>query len=155
MHSRIYQVSTKPISKEEYIGDFDIPEWFVGSIADYTSVMTDRKGDIENLASCLERVSSFNDEDLSLTFNEDVTPYFAGLYDEFIKAANELVKTSFEQFAHNSLWPILYNLQAAYNDKYDVYIYDENGFLHTLSEFMRELKGGETYYFGATIDYHY
>ena len=35
MHSRIFQVSSKPISQEDYLTEDDIPESFFNTTADY------------------------------------------------------------------------------------------------------------------------
>ena len=38
MHSRIFQVSEKPIDKADYIGESDYwDHWFTNSVADYVS----------------------------------------------------------------------------------------------------------------------
>ena len=58
MHSRIIEISEKPIASKEHMKESSIPEWFCESIADYIDDDTDRENDIEWLLQQLNGVAT-------------------------------------------------------------------------------------------------
>ena len=55
MHSRIYQISTNPIHKDDYIDESNYYDhWFTNSVADYVNGDTNRADDIKRLKSCYD-----------------------------------------------------------------------------------------------------
>ena len=155
MHSRIFQIGKEPLTKEEYIVSSSIPEWFTYSVADYIDDDCNRESDIDWLMSAaLGGVASVDGD--KLVFH-DTSRYFEGKYEAFIKAAEQLTKTSFDNFLSCcAVRAVLFNLKEAYNDRYGFYVYNsDDDSLDTLDDFMRSVKDGETYYIGGVIDYHY
>lgn len=154
MHSRIFQIEKELVQEDEYIISADIPEWFTNSLADYVDGDCDREDDIDWLMTC--SIGNFTVRDGNkLTFTSDVSGYFKDKYEAFIKASQELNKVSFDDFVSDrGIYSILYNLKEAYNDKYSFYVYSDWE-LHTLDEWLRQVKPGETYYIGGVIDYHF
>ena len=45
MHSRIFQIEDKPVSKEDRICSETIPDWFTSSIADYVDDINEQYRD--------------------------------------------------------------------------------------------------------------
>lgn len=154
MHSRIFQIEKEALSEEEYIDSNSIPEWFTNSVGDYTSDACSREDDIDWLmATALGDVATIDGG--KLTFSSDVRRYFKDKHEAFIKAAEKLSETSFEDFVHNySVDSVLFNLKKAYSDRYGFYVYSDDGFLDTLDNFMRQVKDGEIYFIGGVVDYH-
>lgn len=85
MHSRIFQLTTTPLDKEEYISEWDFTEHpFVGSIADYVSDDCIREEDIEWLK---ERAKGYRVE-------TDDRGAFLEVYSK-----EEYFKTAYERFS--------------------------------------------------------
>ena len=153
MHSRIYQITRNPVDEDVRLCSNDIPEWFYTSIADYVDDECNRDGDIEWLSRSLKDVASINGD--KITFASDISAYFEKKYEAFIKAANELAATPFENFASYKDSAIIRELNSAYSDEYGFYVYDDDEYLDTIENFMRGVNGGETYYVGGIVDYHF
>lgn len=153
-HSRIFELSTEPITKDEYVTESTFYDGFVGSVADYVDGNTDREEDIKWLLYVVEGYGvTYNKENQSIIFNEDFKlNYFKEKFESFKIAAHNI---TFEQFAGvNSMGLGIYTLKNYIEDKYGFYIY-KDGLWSTLDSFVRDLKEGVTYYIGAIIDYHY
>ncbi len=154
MHSRIFQIEKEVVPEDEYIISADIPEWFTNSLADYVDDDCDREDDIDWLMTCSIGNFAARDGD-KLTFTSDTRGYFKDKHEAFIKAAQKLTEVPFEAFVDDyGVYSIFYNLKEAYNDKHSFYVYSD-GYLHTMDEWMRQVKPGETYYLGGVIDYHF
>ncbi len=154
MHSRIFQIEREALTEDEYIDSDSIPEWFTNSVADYTSDDCSREDDIDWLMSvALGNIATVDGN--KLTFSSDVRRYFKEKHEAFIKAAEKLSETTFEDFVSSySVDSVLFNLKEAYNDRYGFYVYSDDGFLDTMDNFMRQVKDGETYFIGGIVDYH-
>lgn len=154
MHSRIFQIEKEVVPEEERIDSDCIPEWFTNSVADYTSDDCSREDDIDWLMTAALGDIATVDGD-KLTFSSDVRRYFKEKHEAFIKAAEKLSGTTFEDFvSSHSVDSTLFNLREAYSDRYGFYVYCDGGFLDTLDNFMRLVKDGETYFIGGVVDYH-
>ena len=155
MHSRIFQLERKALTEDDYIDSGSIPEWFTNSIADYTSDACSREHDIGWLMT--DGIGDIATVDGNkLTFSSDVRKYFREKYETFIKAAEKLLKTTFDDFV--SGYPVesaFFILRDAFNDRYGFYVYSDDGFFDTLDNFMHRVKGGETYFIGGIVDYHF
>lgn len=154
MHSRIFQIEKEALTEEEYIDSDSIPEWFTNSIADYTSDDFSREDDIDWLMTAALGSIATADGD-KLTFSSDVRRYFKEKHEAFIKAAEKLSTTTFDDFVSSySVDSVLFNLREAYSDRYGFYVYSDDGSIDTLDNFMRQVKDGETYFIGGVVDYH-
>lgn len=154
MHSRIFQIEKEVVPEEERIDSDCVPEWFTNSVADYTSDDCSREDDIDWLMTAALGDIATVDGD-KLTFSSDVRRYFKEKHEAFIKAAEKLSGTTFEDFvSSHSVDSALFNLREAYSDRYGFYVYCDDGFLDTLDNFMRLVKDGETYFIGGVVDYH-
>lgn len=154
MHSRIFQIEKEALTEEKYIDSDSIPEWFTNSIADYTSDDCRREDGIDWLmTAALGSIASVDGD--KLTFSSDVRRYFKEKHEAFIKAAEKLSTTTFDDFVSSySVDSVLFNLREAYSDRYGFYVYSDDGSLDTLNNFMRQVKDGETYFIGGVVDYH-
>lgn len=154
MHSRIFQIEREAMTEDEYIDSDSIPEWFTNSVADYTSDACSRENDIDWLmVAALGNIATIDGD--KLTFSSDVRRYFKEKHEAFIKAAEKLSTTTFDDFVSSySVDSVLFNLREAYSDRYGFYVYSDDGFLDTLDNFMRQVKDGETYFIGGVVDYH-
>lgn len=163
MHGRIFQISTKPIHKDDYIEeDRYYDHWFVGSIANYVNGDTDGAEDLEWLRDCYEaRGISFgadiNDDGSNSVYLivEDKSKYFAQKFESFQKTINELSTITLDDFVSSKCGMQMYNLKEAYDDKFGFYVDGDETSLETFDAFIRYAEVGTKYYIGATIDYHY
>ena len=157
MHSRIFQISRKPINKDEYISEYDYYDsGFIGEIADYVSDDTDRDADIEWLKSRLEGVADFNGDSFTI---KDQRKYFEKSFSDFLEAIKEVSLLTFQDFCTNAndFDYKMYKLKTAYRNEFRFYI-DDNGEYagrEPLDDFMRRAKNGDVFYIGATLDYHF
>jgi len=163
MHSRIYQISKDPIPEEQYLteeryeGDAFGPGLMNG-VVDYVSSDTDRSSDVFWLKELLGDAVAF-DGDTSFTIISREA-FFRPHFEEFMDAVNSLKNATLDSFSRHdweNLGSTLYRLKSAYSDEYGMYV-DDGGKqfgLATLSDFFRSAKEGETYYIGATFDYHW
>ena len=157
MHSRIYQISTTPIDKIDYIEESHYYDhWFVGSVADYVNDNTDRDDDIKWLKDCYEeRGLSFGaDNNGEYFIVEDKDKYFTVKFEAFQKALKELSKTTLDDFVKGECGYSLYSLKVAYCEKFGFYVESEGDSTIGFDSFVRLATIGDKYYIGATIDYH-
>ena len=166
MHSKIFQLSRKPIPASGFITPGRIPEYFIGSIADYTADCNDHRTACHQwLADFLEKSESatvdFSREPPVLTLPENAALlFFAPRHAEFCTALQKLnEQLSPETFTSRGIeWPLM-SLQNLYNDAYGFYIMltdelSEDTFL-TLDDFMRSEYAVGSYYLGGVVDYHF
>lgn len=152
MHSRIYQISTEPIHKDDYIGECDFYDhWFLNSIADYVNDDTDRDEDIKWLKECAKGYVVDSDEHgpyIMITNKED---YFKGAFEKFKGALDKIKDCTIEDFSKgiHEMW----TLKDAYEDKFGFYVYTDDPI--TFNDFVRRAELNQKLYIGATIDYHF
>lgn len=157
MHSRIIQVSSKPIDRDDWITEDRYYDGFVGQIADYVDSETDREGDIEWLSAILNDAVKFDKDSFTII---DRDKYFAKKYEAFLDSINKLQNISFDEFSckiPTNLSLLMYDIQKAYSNEYGFYIDDnyEYAGTQTLDDFMRHVSNGDVFYIGAIFDYHY
>lgn len=157
MHSRIIQLSTKPIDKDNFLSESLFYDGFVGTIADYVDENTDREKDIKWFVEFLNRFPcTYNNDEKSIVFHKDFKEkYFEEKYKLFKKASENI---TLDDFCGNKNSTKIYDISSLINDRYGFYVYFEDDYsLYTLDEFVRYNleKREEKYYFGNTIDYHY
>ena len=158
MHSRIYQVSTEPISTDELSHEHDYEDYFVGRIADYVAEIEYKgKGyeqDLKWLQEATDGIEVNTEKGtMKITSRE---AYFRNKYytfQEFLRKLNSMTLTEFiEQYGRARL--NLYELQCAYEDKYSFYV-DVAGETEPLDSFVRSAEENKVYYIGTITDYHF
>ena len=162
MHSRIFQLerSRENISRyplEEYRFDYDgIHAWFIDRIADYVNEDTNQQEDIrwflDNLENCREYfvLDMQGTEVVSITFLQGFKRAFFGRrFDTFKR---DVANMKLDDFI-NSMG--LITIQSTIEEEFGFYVCIEDSLI-TMDSFIRHLPNEDTtYYFGATIDYHW
>jgi hypothetical protein len=158
MHSRIFQISTSPIHKDDYIEEDEYYDhWFLHSVADYVNGNTDRGNDIEWLQCCYKNngLSFGKDDDGEYFIVADKIKYFESKFEAFKQALGALSTITIEDFVNDKCGMDVYRLKAAYDDKFGFYIDSDDTSLVTFDEFIRFADMDTRFYIGATIDYHF
>lgn len=174
MHSRIFQLSTSPITPDEFITTRDISDAsfnFVGEIADYvddipeSQLTSEYVGLYRDLAHAndatpfsVNMVKLSNGAPETLIFSEGFPQgYFRKKYAEFREVLRKLDAVDAAQFADDPTGNVAYLvflLRSAHNERFGAYIWI-NGDLLTLDEFVRTCELNTPYYFGNVLDYHF
>lgn len=150
MHGTIYQIAKDPIDPKDYIGESDLPDWFVESKVDYVDRMNEEYT-LERAKRTGSRPGlSFDPETRKLTVT-DVHAYFQEKYDEFIKIAEEIAQWTMDDFIDRSGFK-MFLLNNVYNEEAGIYVYSEDEGIQTLDEWMR--CDGTYAYIGTAFDYH-
>lgn len=164
MHSRIYQISRKPISKEDYITEDRYYDSFVGRIADYVSEDTSRENDLIWLTESLSGAAAIEGDKLTIVNKK---AFFEPRFRRWKSQLSKMSELTLEQFAGmeeikdsdgsgETLGFIHYMCEEAFNDTSEFYMDDNDEYFGwlTLTNFMREAKDGDVWYLGETFDYH-
>ncbi len=163
MHSRIIQLETEPVPENERLSSWEIESdhWFLYTVADYVAEDEDHAHSLawfkEILSPGAPHIDYFTDEKgEGLILREGFfQAYFSAEYTEFVDALRKLSESaSPDAFANDSLSLPMYNLNAAYDDKYGFYIQNDDTGLCTLNRFLRQARMDTPYYIGGTVDYH-
>lgn len=160
MHSKIFQISNKPISKDDYTS----PETYYDNSGDFADYIGDeiegeeREDCVGYLAHDLRGVFTAAGRDCLVYLGRDALQAFLQEWADDIKAkAAELT-------ADNILVKQrLYNIRATTKEThrrtdYRVHIEEWNGCagpFGDIIEWASQLKEGDHIYVGAVIDYHY
>ena len=158
MHSRIYQVSEKPITT--FADEYRYEDWFVGTHADYVSPVEYQSEDYMSDLKWLQNATEGIKVDLKKGTITVVSKkeYFDDKHDAFKDILEELSDTTLEEFSNSnhSLWSKMYELKATYEDKSSFYIDDnyENLGITPLDNWVRNVEEGKEYYIGTITDYH-
>lgn len=163
MHSRIFQISKKPIDKTDYIEESNYYDhWFIGSIADYVNGDTDAAADIKWLRDCYESHgisfgADINDDGSNSVYLivEDKSKYFAQEFERFQRTISKLSTITLDEFISGLCDTQMYTLKQSYDDKFGFYVDGDDTDMETFDTFIRYAEVGTKYYIGATIDYHY
>lgn len=155
MHSRIFQVSTEPIDKADYITESDYwDHWFMYSIADYVNENCFRDEDLKWLEDCYdEKGIKFGvDNNGEYLIIESKEEYFKNAFKRFQELLDKVKGYNINGFINgiNEMW----ELKNAYEEKYGFYVQTDDNGLITLDEFIRVYEENQKYYIGGTIDYH-
>ncbi|MBR0420294.1 MAG: hypothetical protein IJI66_14125 [Erysipelotrichaceae bacterium] len=166
MHSRIFQVSDKPVPKDDYYTEDRYYAGFCNEIADYVSDVEEdnRSSDIDWLADFLKD-AAVRDGDKFTIINK--AKYFETKFKRYKDLLEVCSKVSLDEFSgkkninteslgyHDEMpfGPLTNLLEESYNDKFGFYI--DDGYCITLDDYMRYIKDGDVFYIGAVIDYHY
>ena len=160
MHSRIYQISEKPISKENFTKESSYyDDGFVGEIADYVSEVDYRSNDyisdLEWLQTATEGLEVNIKKGTITILNKK--EYFDKKHDKFKELIENLQDITLEDFSSNKEYFTILDLKSAYDDKYSFYIDDnyENVGLTSLDNWVRNAEENKKYYVGNILDYHF
>ena len=162
MHSKIIQMERNPITKADCICASDVEDGFVGRIADY--VVPQEKKYIPQIIHNVFGVGDIfelNEGDMTVVV-KDKKKYFEMKFEIFKHRLKKIYENvSLDTFSNppgkdSDLEYDLYACNAAYDDKYSVYIFDnEYGDLVTMDEWMRWANDNDKFYIGGILDYHF
>lgn len=157
MHSRIFQVSSSPIKKEDYIEEYRYEDYFVPSHADYVVEQTDKesiKSDLEWLSNHNGIVVDIGKKTITITSKEE---FFTEKHDKFKELAGQLSNISLEDFISDKKYFDFYELKELYDDQHGFYIDDNDEYMGyaSLDHWIRNAEEGKVYYIGAIFDYHF
>lgn len=161
MHCNIYEVSRKPIAEEDRMSEFNLPDGFLGSVADSLNRTTGEERDmaLQLFTILLDGKCTVDGDELHLDENFKES-YFADKYSAFQGAVSELGKIDFETFIGNKgtseLPKAVRSLNDATADKFSHYIYDKDyEELSPIDSWLRFADPDARIYFGTVLDYHY
>lgn len=165
-HSRIFQYSSKPIDKENYIGESDFYDdnangqsfhgEYCGDYVDERNEL-DRFDDIKWLAMSISKFNiKLEGEDkfvLCEGFRKAIQDFW---YDGIEKCFEELNKENLAWYKER--WHLKYAITDPLSGGFGFLFYSDEE--QTLSasddffEFLLRLNEGDSFYIGATLDYH-
>lgn len=154
MHSRIFQVSKKPIDKCDYIEESNYwDHWFLNSVADYVSEHCDRNEDIQWLKDCYttKGIEFGADDNGEYFIVKSKQAYFEYSFNKFMEIIDKIKNYTLDDFVQGFFE--MYLLKDAYEEKFGFYV-DADGELINFDSFVRLCATEEKYYIGGTIDYH-
>lgn len=160
MHSEIYQITSTPVPKEDYVTEsYFYDHWFINSVADSVNEQIDRDEIISGFKEWLEHFGSckFDEHAASFTLQAGFREtYFKDRFLEFHKNLQQLEKVSLQEFCHNysQVDGMLFKLQSTFADTFGIYVSSEEFGTVTLDEFIRTAQINETYFIGGVLDYH-
>ena len=160
MHSRIFQISTVRVDKENYLNE-DTLQQGDGSLYDYCAEVDDeeRKQDIADLVEYALPKGMFElTSDDTIRYNGGIEQWKEGVVADIHKKAEAITTENMLEYM-----PI-YNLKEALKNpldtNYHFYLdgegwqsYAEQSF--AFMEFVCTLEPGTTLYIGGVIDYHF
>lgn len=156
MHSRIFQVETKPVKPADYTTSEGIPDWFLSEVADYVNDIKapQREGNLTDLARALSGICTRDGDQLKM--GADFTEFFSPYFSQFQEAVQQLATITLSDFAYSERvggW--IYDLRSAYDDNRGFFIWTGDD-LYTMHAWVRHIaKPLNTYYLGGVIDYHF
>lgn len=162
MHSRIFQVSKEPLTKNDYYAEERYWEDlnFVPSIADYVDE-AGSKEDFEWLASALKGSAEVDYKNRTITITNKLA-YFENRFKAFKETIARCANLSLEEFAEKehdrqlTTGMLFYELKQQIESTYEFYLDDEKTWgCESLCSWMRHLDDGDVLYVGAVFDYHY
>lgn len=154
MHSRIFQISKKPVFIEDYIEESNYwDHWFLNSVADYVSEHCDRNDDIQWLKDCYasKGIEFGADDNGEYFIVKNKQAYFKNSFDKFMETIDKIKDYTIDDFAKGffEMWL----LKDAYEEKYGFYV-DLDSELLSFDSFIRCCNTEEKFYIGGTLDYH-
>lgn len=158
MHSRIYQVSEKPIKEENLIEECRYEDDFVGSTADYVSKQvyeSDIESDLEWLQTATKGIKiDTKTKTITITSKKE---YFETKHEKFKELAEQLSYISLDDFISDKRYFDVHNLKRAYDEKHAFYIddNDECTGITSMDNWVRSAEENKTYYVGNIFDYHF
>lgn len=160
MHSKIIQISSKPIPEDEWVDESDYYDELIG-VADYVANITRdvRDGIIDEFCDGLVFERQENDR----VVIKSKAFYFEKKYEDFQKNLEKIKGVSFADFCGRNprkAWELESNVcmvSSAYSDRYGTYVDDRGEYdgIVTLDNFVRRSKDGDAFYIGGVVDYHF
>ena len=154
MQSRIFQISTEPITEENYIDECRYDNYFVGQNGvDYVVESDSRADDLKWLKTANKGIEVTENTIKVISKKE----YFEKSFEEFQELLEKLSNYTTEDFIDPKNWLDFYRLKDAYDNTNGFQIDDNDEYfgITSLDNFVRTVEEGKTYYIGKTFDYHF
>lgn len=158
MHSRIFQITRKPLVEDDYVTESLFHDEIFNHVADAVSEETNREEDINWLIGFLkDKPCTFNPAEKSIIFHPGFKEaYFKSDYEKF---KNLTANMTLENFSTDGVESLdLYRIIKCINDKFSFYTVDDDYEVQTLDEFVRTVVKEDSkskYFLGGTLDYHF
>lgn len=161
MHSRIFQVSSSPIRKDER----DIPDYFYDNSSDFADYIgdeiegSDRKDDIKYLSETLSDLFDLDKSGLVLVYKGGMDVFKRQWADAIRKAAEAVVADNVLESTPRYTVRMMCNethLESSYRFKIEGWT-SYAAPMDDLIEWIayKKFKPGKKLYIGAVIDYHF
>lgn len=156
MHSKIYQMSLKPIEKDDYVS----PGHFYDKVyefADYIGKAYDEQARKESILGLSEKLHEIFDLDGEALVYKGMGSFVKDWYSCIQRKANELNADKMDMLKLYHLYRLL---ERTHIDIYSrFYIEDLSEYAKPLPELINfiknNMKSGDRLYIGAVIDYHF
>ncbi len=162
MHSKIFQISNKPIDREAYVTPSDFYEscepW-----ADYVGEPVDDADEIreyvKGLADCMKGVLTLNDDNTLTYLGEEKLREFKQEWVDYLRSL-VIGLTADNILTDQNLWRIEKAVERSHVDRCSRFYIDAwNGWAGPMQDFIEfidhSLKKGDRIYVGAIIDFHW
>ena len=161
MHSKIFQITTD--RHAEPVGEMDLPEWFIGGVADYVSEIPSDSADFEECVKALGKYLHIKITNNHFTVKPDTfDEYFEKQWATFRDLVTRLNNSmSFEEFkgpySFDGMGQLLWRINYTYEDKFGYYVTNSPvADPIPINEWLRYYaKPGEMYFVKSVIDYHF
>lgn len=159
MHSRIFQITTKPVDKENYLNEFTLNQG-ENSFIDYCDEIDDE----EREANIVCLVGSVLPKGMFTRMGANVIRYNGGMQQWKEEAIAKIKEKLAAITPDNYFWIEHYNLKKAVENPLDAaYLFytDEKGTQswaeesYEFMQFVSRLEEGTLLYIGGVIDYHF
>jgi len=160
-YEQIYQITTKPLSVEEYITEHEFIDdtVFIGNISDGVSGRDiDRNEEIQNFREWLteKEVALFNDDDSFFIMLGGKEKYFETAYIRFLEAVKKAVNITHKEFAGGTdCAELVRQISVNFCEKFSPYISSDEFCTIPLDKFIREAEIGKRYYINGILHYHW
>jgi len=159
-YDQIYQITTEPLSADEYITENDfIEHWFVGAISDGVSSRDiDRDEEIRFFREWLEKkkVALFSNDDSFFIMPGGKEKYFEDAFTRFREAATKAADMTIEEFAGGSdCTELVRIISTSFCEKFGPYVSSDEFYTMSLDKFIRESEIGKRYYINGILQYHW
>ena len=163
MHSRVYQIATHPIARDDLLDEHILPDFFVATVADYVVTVDDPAKDYDWFVRVQGGAAVLSEEKNSFSIIPGgKKKYFRSKYRDFMEKVALLTTTTLEAFSGEEAMPmncridqLFHEAARALEDRNGFYVFQDGKGLVSLDAWMRDAAEGEIYYFGTVLDYHF
>ena len=147
MHSRVFQMSTEPLTVDDYAEDYELAD--MGK-ADYV-IASDRDDDIAWLKECSPGIEISDDNSYLVVSSKE--EYFKNNYEKFLEAVKEASTMPLSLFISCQSFSTVYRIESSYEEEYSFRVLLDDC-VYSFDDFVRTAEEGKKYFIGSTFDYH-
>ena len=160
-YEQIYQITTKPLSVDEFITEHDFIDdtVFIENISDGVSDKDiDRNEEIRYFREWLteKEVALFNDDDSFFIMPGGKEKYFETAYTKFLEAVKKATDITFKEFAGGTdCAELVRQISVNFCEKFGPYVSSDEFNTIPFDKFIREAEIGKRYYINGILHYHW